>query len=85
MISQMTLRQIPGTVKKGLRLKARKDGRSINRTAVDLLQQALGVGNGQSKKRDLSGFSGKWSAEECRTFEKNMTPFGQIDAETWSK
>jgi plasmid stability protein len=85
MISQMTLRQIPAAVKKGLLLKARKDGRSINRTAVELLQQALGVGNGQGKKRDLSEFAGKWSEEERRAFEHNVKPFERIDAEVWSK
>ncbi len=85
MVSQMTLRQIPGAVKKGLRSKARKDGHSINRTAVDLLAQALGMSVRQSNKRDLSGFAGKWSPAECQAFEKNMKQFGQIDADVWLK
>ncbi len=84
-IAQMTLRHIPDPVEKGLRSKARKDGNSINRTAVELLQQALGMSVAQTKKRDLSRFAGQWDKKECHAFEKNTTMFGHIDAEVWSK
>jgi plasmid stability protein len=84
-IAQMTLRNIPDAVKKRLASKARKDGHSINRTAVELLQTALGMGVGQTKKRDLSAFSGQWNSEDFHAFEKNSRLFGKIDDEVWSK
>lgn len=85
MIAQMTLRQVPDTVGKGLRLRARKDGRSLNRAAIDLLEQALGIRATDARKRDLSRFAGQWTREECRAFERNTKVFEKIDAEVWTK
>ena len=85
MIAQMTLRQVPEAVEKGLRLRARKEGHSLNRSAIELLEKALGIRAIDARKRDLSHFAGQWSHEECRTFERNMRVFEKIDAEVWSK
>ncbi len=83
MITQMTLRQIPDEVEKGLRARARKTGRSLNRTAITLLEQALITKPAATRKRDLSRFAGQWSREECRTFERDTRIFEQIDSEIW--
>ena len=85
MIAQMTLRHLPDEVGKGLRVRAKKDGRSLNRAAIELLEQALGLRGVDAKKRDLSRFAGKWNREECQTFEHNTRVFEKIDAEIWSK
>ncbi len=83
MIAQMTLRNIPDRVAKGLRAKARKSGCSINRTTVELLQQALGESRGNTRKRDLSHLAGQWDAQECREFEQAIKRFEQVDDEVW--
>jgi len=83
MIVQMTLRQIPDEVEAGLRAKAQKTGRSLNRTAITLLEQALTPREAGTQKRDLSRFLGQWSREECLAFERGTSIFGQIDAEVW--
>lgn len=85
MIAQMTLRHVPDEVTKGLRIKAKKAGRSLNRAAIELLEQALGIRATDGKKRDLSLFAGQWDRDECRTFERNMRVFDRIDAEVWPK
>jgi hypothetical protein len=85
MIAQMTLRHVPDEVGKGLRVRARKAGRSLNRAAIELLEQALGIRAMDAKKRDLSPFAGQWDREERRTFERNMRVFERIDAEVWPK
>ena len=85
MIAQMTLRHVPAEVGKGVRLRARKDGRSLNRAAIALLEQALGIRAADARKRDLSRFAGQWDREECRTFERNTKVFERIDAEVWPK
>ena len=85
MIAQMTLRQVPDEVAKGLRARARKGGRSLNRTAIEMLEQALGVRARDAKKRDLSRFAGQWSREERQAFERHTHVFEKIDAEVWSK
>jgi len=58
MIAQMTLRRIPDAVEKKLRARSRRSGRSINRTTIELLEEALGVKTTDGKKRDLSMLSG---------------------------
>jgi plasmid stability protein len=83
MIAQMTLRHIPDEVEEGLRAKARKAGRSLNRTAITLLEQALNTRASDARKRDLSRFAGQWDREECRAFERDTSIFEQIDAEVW--
>lgn len=83
MIAQMTLRQIPDAVEKGLRQRARKAGRSLNRVTIDLIAEAMGTKSSPRKRRDLSGLAGQWSPQECGTFERNTRIFERIDQETW--
>ncbi len=85
MIAQITLRKIPDEVGKGLRARSKKAGRSLNRTAIELLEAALGIRDTDSKRRDLSRLAGQWDAEERRRFEENTRIFEQIDAEVWPK
>ena len=83
MIAQMTLRRIPDAVEKKLRAKSRESGRSINRTTIELLEEALGVKEHKGKKRDLSMFAGQWQEAEYREFERHTALFDKIDEEVW--
>ncbi len=85
MIAQLTLRNVPDEVKKRLRARAEKAGHSINRTTLELLEQALGIRPTEVRKRNLARFAGQWSPEESRTFEKNVRIFEKIDADVWPK
>ena len=83
MIRQMTLRQIPEQVAKGLRARARKSGLSLNRATIALIEEALGMQGSQRKRRDLSRVAGQWTAAECAAFERNTRIFDKIDTELW--
>ena len=83
MISQMTLRQIPDAIEKGIRGRARSTGRSMNRVMIDLLEEVLNVRPASTKRRDISRFAGQWSPEECAAFDRNTLIFEHIDEETW--
>lgn len=85
MIAQMTLRRIPDAVEKKLRTKSRESGHSLNRTAIELLEEALGVKTHGGKKRDLSMLAGQWQEAEYREFERHTAMFDKIDAEVWTK
>ena len=85
MIAQMTLRRIPDAVEKKLRAKSRESGHSINRTTIELLEEALGVKEHEGKKRDLSMFAGQWQEAEYREFERHTAMFDQVDAEVWTQ
>jgi len=84
MIAQMTLRRIPDAVEKKLRARSRRSGHSINRTTIELLEEALGVKASEGQKRDLSMLAGKWNEAEYREFERHTAIFEKIDAEVWT-
>jgi len=84
MMEQMTLRRIPDMVGKKLRDRSRRSGRSMNQTAIELLEEALGVRASEGRKRDLSTFSGAWQEEEYREFERHTSQFENVDAEVWA-
>ncbi len=84
MITQMTLRRIPDAVEKKLRSRSRRYGHSLNRTTIELLEEALGIKASDGKKRDLSMLAGKWQKAEFREFERHTAMFEMIDAEVWS-
>lgn len=86
MIAQMTLRRVPDELEKGLRARARRTGHSLNRTAIELLREALGVSRpADARRRDLSAFTGQWDAAEAEEFARNIRIFEHIDNEVWSK
>ena len=85
MIAQMTLRRIPDAVEKKLRARSRQSGHSINRTTIELLEEALGVKPVEGKKRDLSMLSGGWQEAEYREFERHTAMFEKIDKEVWAR
>jgi plasmid stability protein len=84
-MNQLTLRKIPGPVERKLRAEARKKGKSINKTAIEMLGKALGFGHEEKprKKRDIRSVFHKWPAKQQREFEKNTMAFEQIDEEMW--
>jgi hypothetical protein len=82
-MSQVTIRDLSPAVEAHLREKARIEGRSLSRVASELLAEAAGLGEG-GKRRDLSRFSGAWSAEEAAAFEATQKSFGAVDEELWN-
>ncbi len=62
---------------------ARTTGLSKNKLIKKLLRKALGIGEEQLPKRDLSKFFGVWTKEEGEEFDKAIQVFGEIDEEDW--
>lgn len=79
----MTIRDLSPDVEAHLRERARIEGRSLSKVASELLAEAAGFDDGR-KKRDLSRYSGTWSAEEASAFETTQAAFGEIDQELWA-
>ena len=82
-MNQLTLRQIPKRLEKGLRMLARQRGQSLNKTAIHLLAVALGIEKPKRKRRDLSELAGSWTEEEAQAFDENVRIFEEIDEEVW--
>lgn len=79
---QILLRKIPAEIHRELRLTAQKEGMSLNRLVIHLLQKALGLGQ-PKKKRDLSHLAGTWKKEQADEFVKNTRHFERLDDEIW--
>ena len=86
-MNTFTLRQIPLPVEKRLRQLARESRKSLNKTALELLSKAVGIGSVEKKTmrklRDVKNALRPWSHEEYREFERNTKMFESIDKEIW--
>ena len=72
---QSTIRRIPKEIHKALRLRARREGKSLNEVPVEALGQAAGVA-GSVRYGDLSAFLGSWvhDDETERVLEEQRQP-----------
>jgi hypothetical protein len=79
----LTVRDVPSDVAKALRAETRRRGTSLNKTVIELLKQALGMGWDSPKANGLEKLAGTWSQEELDHFESATAVFEHIDEEEW--
>ena len=80
----ITLRNIPPSVEKAIRAKARQKKISVNRAVIELLEERVGAA--QRKRvlhHDLDRFVGSWSREKAKEFDDILQDMRQIDPEIW--
>lgn len=82
-MSQITIRQIQDNIDNRIRQLSREHKRSLNKTIIALLEEALGISENPRRKRDLSQLAGTWDDEYCAEFERNIAHFDTIDPEIW--
>ena len=80
-VKAITLRNVPPDLARALEREKRRRGQSLNRTAIELLKQSLGVGSPRSN--GLCRLAGGWSDERAQEFERVLVPFSDIDPEMW--
>jgi hypothetical protein len=78
---QYTIRNVPESVDRALRRKAKELGLSFNRVAVEAL--AIGAGEPLQPKRDLSGIVGSLSVKDARRIEQETRRQRRIDPDLW--
>ena len=78
---QYTIRNISRKLDKALRAKARAEGKSLNRAALEVLEAALGVSGAPIKRRDTSFLAGTWVEDPA--FDEAMREQRRIDPEMW--
>jgi hypothetical protein len=79
----LTIRQVPPELSRALDEEKRRRGKSLNRTVLDLLAQALGLGSPAPRTNGLAELAGTWSKVELEQFEKAVALTEQIDEELW--
>ena len=80
----MTLRNIPDELAKELDRERARRGASLNQLAIDLMKEALGLGEAGRRSNGLSDLAGSWTLEDLEEFERATAPFEQVEEELWS-
>ena len=79
---QYTIRNIPRHVDQAVRRRARAEGRSINDVAIEALERGMGVAEGRTRYRSLSGIAGTWT--EDSDFDAALDEQDRVDDGMWS-
>jgi hypothetical protein len=79
----LTIRNVSPELATALEEAKRGRGTSLNRTVLDLLEQALGVGVGRRRSNGLAALAGTWSEEEFEQFEAAVEDQERVDEELW--
>jgi hypothetical protein len=79
---QYTLRGVTADLDNVLRELARKEGKSLNETALQMLRFGAGM-DGQYRFHDLDEFIGSWIEEERKATISAMDELRQVDSILW--
>jgi len=82
-MKHLTIRQVPPELARALEAEKRRRGRSLNRTVLDLLEQALGLEPRGPRTNGLGELAGTWSKADLEQFERAVALTEQVDEELW--
>jgi len=86
-IRQLSLRGFDDELDRRIRERARREGISLNRAALQLLRRGAGLDEKGTRAmvvgNSLDHLIGTWSDRERRDFEKSIEPLEQVDASFW--
>ena len=81
---QYTIRQVPKAVDKALRVKAKREKKSLNQLAIEALSRCAGVDTDPGKpKRDLSFMVGSMDEETLKAIDDVRAMSERIWPEDW--
>ena len=87
-LRQLTIRGFGAKLEHVIRQRARRDGLSLNKVVVRMLQEAAGLRPAPERGGEigpaLDELAGTWSAAETRTLKKAVADFEQVDPDLWS-
>ena len=78
---QYTLRGVSPALDRCVREKAARDGRSLNETAVALLERGLGLSGDAVRHTDLDDLAGSWVPDPA--FDDAVARLHRIEPELW--
>lgn len=81
----ITLRNLPPHLVRAIRLRAREQGLSLNKTVICMLGEGLGGPKRKGRRlyHDLDHLFGTWTPEEAAAFEADLKKQRKIDPEPW--
>ena len=78
---QYTIRNIPDSVDRELRARARKSGKSLNEAAIEALKRGVGVSGNDEVYDDLDDLAGTWQQDE--EFDAAIRDQDTVDRDAW--
>ena len=84
-MATLTIRKIPPVVATAIRKRAVHNHYSLNKAAVSILEEAVGIKPGKKTAlfHDLDWMCGAWDNHQAKTMEKSITAGRKIDKELW--
>ncbi|MBI4651966.1 hypothetical protein HY745_11935 [Candidatus Desantisbacteria bacterium] len=84
-MKSITIHNIDNTTDILIREKAKKEGKSLNKTIQSLLKKSLGLDalNENDRKKNFLDLFGSWNKNDEKEFINNTKTFNKIDAEDW--
>ena len=84
-MKSITMHKLDPVVARELGKRARAQGRSLNRTAQELLRIAMGLpgAKGIDRTDAFRDLHGTWSEEDLREFNERVADLGRIDPADW--
>lgn len=82
----ITVRNLPPAVARAIREQAVRDGVSMSRAVISLLEEATGrkrLRGTASVHHDLDALAGTWSREESVAFERALSEQRTVDPTRW--
>jgi len=81
----ITVRDMPPALEEAVLKRAQREGMSLNRTVILMLEEASGLSEDKKPKlnHDFDKFAGTWTAEEADDFDRRVAHFEEIDWEMW--
>jgi hypothetical protein len=78
---QYTIRDIPPHLDLELRERARRENKSLNRVAIEALEQGLGVTGTASPRRSLDDVVGTWKKDPA--VDRALADQDRVDPKMW--
>lgn len=78
---QYTLRNIPRSVDRALRERAKRERKSLNEVAIEALARGAGVDESGVKRRDLGDIAGTWRKDAA--VDQALAEQRAIDEDIW--
>lgn len=78
----ITLHKINKELDYHIRIRAKKEKKSLNRTIQDMLEEQTGIKK-QTKRDDFDEFLGLWNEKEYKEFKNSVSGFEKINKNDW--
>lgn len=84
-MATVTLRNLPPELLKRLRRKADREGLSLSKAVLSILEESLGIDRTRKPEvhHELDALFGSWTKKEAQAFDKALARQREIDRELW--